>query len=893
MNDFTAIARNTKSVTAITVRTIAASGRSTVSPAIICTTFGMPITDPANPTSPTTAAACIACFRNRGLSASAPRSAIGNPTKAGMSAVTLTMPVPKYATTPRTMSPRPNPIDAFAIAGTLGSRDPGVDRESRSFCFGTRPAILRVRVGRRVSIQAIFRGVSRAALAIALFVPVATAQEVTPPSVRSLPPIELEESPGITELEAMIEIDVEGRARLVETDAPEEMREAIERALERAEFEPARRDGVAIPSRVRVQLEIVLPAVEEALEPEVEIGARESAHPEEEPVFGATASVRPVERSGLRLELDELREIPGAFGDPMRVVETLPGAIPVTNGLPDTFLRGAPPAGTSYSYDGIRLPGLFHLLGGPGYVHPTQIGPVVFHAGVAPARYGRRIGGVIAGEGPEEPERGEVHGEFEGRALDVNASIDIPLGDEPVLTIAGRYGYPALVVGAFVPEVSAAYWDYQLRFDAPLGDRDRLVLVVLGVYDALELTDPEEPDEPPEIVDIFFHRFEARYVRETDDWEYGFALGFGHDDSRVTEGELSASSIRFGPRVWLEWQNEHATRIAAGADFEATVGSLENFEGTGLPDPSIFGDRRFVDVESRAVTGAYFELGLEPVDELAIEAGVRADLWITGAHTEAAIEPRLQFELEVTRWFDIDGGFGLAHQPPVFHLLVPGLSQTALDAGLQRAIQSELGVGFNIPPGIRLEARGFFHAYDDLRLADIIYGELCAAGDRPPRTSAINYGAEVFAKYKLFDDRFFGWVSYTLSWVDAECEEGPSFSPPFDIRHVGNVVSVVEIADGFEVGVRVYAHSGRARSAQLDTGDTLFRDTLSPFFRLDAQVSYEWETSWGSIRISTEWYNVTLAKEATDLRCDAVTDTCEERYGPRLFYPNASMRITF
>ena len=74
--------------------------------------------------------------------------------------------------------------------------------------------------------------------------------------------------------------------------------------------------------------------------------------------------------------------------------------------------------------------------------------------------------GVIAGEGPEEPERGEVHGEAEIRALDVNASIDIPLGDEPVLTIAGRYGYPALVVGAFVPEVSAAYWDYQLRLDA-------------------------------------------------------------------------------------------------------------------------------------------------------------------------------------------------------------------------------------------------------------------------------------------------------------------------------------------------------------------------------------------------------------------------------------------
>jgi hypothetical protein len=722
----------------------------------------------------------------------------------------------------------------------------------------------------------------------------AAAQELTPPEVRSLPPIELEESPELSDVTALIEIDVEGRATLIETDAPEDIRDEITRTLERAEFEPARRDGVAIPSRVRVQFEIVLPAVEEPLEPEVEIDpTQQPTTSEEEPTFGATASVRPVERSGLRLELDELREIPGAFGDPMRVVDTLPGAVPVTNGLPDTFLRGAPPAGTSYSYDGIRLPGLFHLLGGPGYVHPTQIGPVVFHAGVAPARYGRRIGGVIAGEGPDEPERGEWHGEVEARALDVNASIDIPLGDEPVLTVAGRYGYPALVVGAFVPEVSAAYWDYQLRLDIPLDDHDRFVFVVLGVYDSLTLTDEDEPEEPPEIVDIFFHRVEARYVRETDDWQYGFALGFGHDDSRVTEVQVSAESLRFGPRVWLEWQNEHGTRIAAGADFEAQVGNIENFEGNGPPDRTIFGDRRYVETESRAVTGAYFELGLEPIDELLVELGVRTDLWLTGDHVEAAIEPRIQLELEATRWLDFSAGFGLAHQPPVFYLLVPGLSQTALDDGLQRAIQSEAGVGLNIPPGIRLEARGFLHAYDDIRLADIIYGELCEAIDHPPRTSALNYGAEIFAKYKLFDDRFYGWVSYTLGFVDAQCDDGTRLSPSFDIRHVGSLVTVVEPIEGFEIGIRVFAHSGRARSTRGDMPGEIFRQTLSPFFRLDAQISYEWDTSWGSIRLSTEWFNTTLAEEATDLRCDEATGECEERYGPRLFYPNASVRFTF
>src|SRR5207249_4000018 len=39
----------------------------------------------------------------------------------------------------------------------------------------------------------------------------------------------------------------------------------------------------------------------------------------------------------------EVRELPGAFGDPFRAIEALPGVTPIVSGLPYFYVRGAPP----------------------------------------------------------------------------------------------------------------------------------------------------------------------------------------------------------------------------------------------------------------------------------------------------------------------------------------------------------------------------------------------------------------------------------------------------------------------------------------------------------------------------------------------------------------------
>ena len=88
------------------------------------------------------------------------------------------------------------------------------------------------------------------------------------------------------------------------------------------------------------------------------------------------------------LSATDVREMPGAFGNPFRAIEALPGVVPVVSGLPFFYIRGAPPNDNAYYVDGIRVPLLFHVGIGEGVIHPALIDRVDFYPGAAPASYG-------------------------------------------------------------------------------------------------------------------------------------------------------------------------------------------------------------------------------------------------------------------------------------------------------------------------------------------------------------------------------------------------------------------------------------------------------------------------------------------------------------------------
>lgn len=742
-----------------------------------------------------------------------------------------------------------------------------------------------------------------------------------PPSALTLPEVRLdpgEEMPEGGVVNLVLAIEADGTGAVESCAGGDAMCARVSDAIARARFEPARRNGRAMASRIAMRFRIAPAEPEEAAAapPDTPGTNAEIDRVEPDLEYGATAAIERPPEGAVRLELEETRDLPGTFGDPFRAIEALPGVTPVLSGLPYFYVRGAPPSGTLYVYDDIQLPALFHLGLGPAVVHPRMVGPIRLYTGVPPARFGRFIGGVIEGEGPDPLEDDGVHGDFEARLIDVNAMVQFPVGDGQ-LAVAGRYGYPGLLLSIFSPEVDLAYWDYQLRFEHPLGDRDEIEVVALGSFDSLTtVQQPDDPGEEPEenSLGIHFHRLELRYIREVDSFEFGTALRFGWEESSLDD-EIGIVAATFGSRLWTHYDGEDV-ELRVGAELIGAAGDMTFQQQGGGPgsgeapqDPAR--NSVFASVAGRSLAALYGEIRVDASEAITVDGGVRTDVWTTGATVEAAIDPRLRGTFHVTDWMDLDLAIGVARQPAVFFIPLPGLTEVAIDRGLQTAAQIEAGVAIEPMENLEIETQFFAHRYWDLLFPDLfIEDEVCAelgAGcmevQPDPRVDGLSYGAELFVRRDP-EEKLSGFLSYTLAWAELDAIPGIEYTPSYDVRHILNAAARWEIFEGFTLGLRVHFRTGKMLGAwfiTLEDGEPglgRYEQRLPPFFRADASVAYGWDTSWGNLRVTLEWLNLTWAEEPTQLDCPEVmlgppTSECPVEYLPAIVVPNLALRGAF
>jgi hypothetical protein len=181
-------------------------------------------------------------------------------------------------------------------------------------------------------------------------------------------------------------IEAQGAVRSAEVETGEEPFSSVARAAALTwRFVPATRDDVPIVAKIRYQVGFT-----EVIE---ETRAAEPASGEGPEKRGAGAVARPeptytVDEDGV-IEVDvrelllppnvsslrraEVRELPGAFGDPFRAIEILPGVTPIVSGLPLFYGRGAPPGNVGYFLDGVRVPYVFHAAAGPSVLRPALV----------------------------------------------------------------------------------------------------------------------------------------------------------------------------------------------------------------------------------------------------------------------------------------------------------------------------------------------------------------------------------------------------------------------------------------------------------------------------------------------------------------------------------------
>jgi hypothetical protein len=766
------------------------------------------------------------------------------------------------------------------------------------------------------------------ALGFCAWVMSAGAQDLVAPRVKSLPGVEVPAGIDVPEsgvVQVLVRIDPDGQGVVEKCDAGRALCDVVIHAIAKAEFEPATRDGNPVPSQVRVDLRVREPPADAAREsaPADTVLEAESARVEKELVFSETAEVDARAQAPIKLELDGIRNIPGTFGEPFRTLELLPGTVPVANGQPYVYVRGAPPSGTQYIYDDIPIPLLFHSALGPATVHSGLIGGINLYSGAAPARYGRFTGGVMAATARRIP-NDQVHGEAEIRAIDVSGLLNVPMPKEGSMTFAGRYGFPNLVLGAVNVDAEVDYWDYQYRTGVAMSSNSRFEVVAFGGRDnsVFDGTDPMERLA----FDLQFHRVETRFLAKVKRWDLVGTMLYGYDFSDVEDASGSAVSNaganihRIGPRFWAIY-GAPKVQLRIGGDAAGLFGPARCTQG--IQNVSAPCDPSFAAQDRRVIGGAFVDSNVTPVQWLDLSLGLRVDVWNTSGHRDAAVSPRARATFHAHEVADVFVGWGLGSMAATFAIPLPGLGDVPLEPGLQRANQTEGGVRFFMPYDLTFETRGYVNLYRDLRFVDIFtdpqisddpgFGTV-PVGVLDDSADGKSYGLEVLLQ-RPFDVGFSTLVSYTLGFSDltgtALLLNGPSqsfdYTPSYDVRHVMNGVLAWQAKFGLIIAARVFARSGRVEGwLWLDEFGVVqqYVQRVPWFTRLDAQIAYEWAKPGRRMRIALEWINITRARDAQQIDSTQGPDECRLRYGApsepcaidftdAIWFPNLAFRAVF
>lgn len=246
----------------------------------------------------------------------------------------------------------------------------------------------------------------------------------------------------------------------VEGDEP--FRSAAEIAARTWRFEPAVRGTEAVAARIRFEVTFHEPPIESPTTP---AGSPPSAQSSGSPLVAPPPKPVEVTIFGERhppgvtsLTRAEVRQLPGAFGDPFRAIEALPGVTPIVSGIPFFYVRGAPPGNVGYFLDGIKVPYLYHVGLGPSVIHPGMVERVDLYAGGYPAQYGRFAGGIVAAETTDP--RPDLHGEGNVRLFDLGALTEGGFANgKGTALVAGRYSYTAALFSLIAKDITLNYRD--------------------------------------------------------------------------------------------------------------------------------------------------------------------------------------------------------------------------------------------------------------------------------------------------------------------------------------------------------------------------------------------------------------------------------------------------
>ncbi len=614
--------------------------------------------------------------------------------------------------------------------------------------------------------------------------------------------------------------------------------------------------------------------------------------------YETVVTAAPERAPAVPVRREELTHTPGAFGDPFRVMESLPGVVQAVWPMPIYAIRGANPGNTGFFIDGVRAPALFHFALGPSVIHPFFLDEMQFYPGGYPLEYGRYVSGIVTAR-TAAPATDRLHVSADVRLFDAGGIVAMPFDQgRGTVAMAGRYSYTGLVLSAFSSEYSLDYWDYQLRIEHRLGP-GRLTLFAFGSGDTLQQKHPDAVSVPsdiqPGLAQLMFHRVQLRWDGGVLGGRLAASALVGYDDSTVSNTQLfdlpvSSRMLMAAPRLGLGWRLGRWVELQIGGDAEAQRfwprsalaelgGGLGNYYQTDL-----FRNR------SALSAGGYVGLTIKAGDRLQVTPGLRYEGYFEQNTQAGAPSPRLTLRYRVARETWLKGHVGQFSQMPSLPVGVPGFEGFGLQSyGLQQSRQGSLGVetgvGERDGADLSLDTSIF---YQRLHVTD-----MRSSSSRDPQAydfleprEGESYGFEIMLRRPM-RHRLYGWLSYTLS-RSLRVVDGVIAPSDWDQRHVLNLVTGCRLPRGFTVSGRFHYNSGRPFALWDNGFKWVDYQRLPAFAQLDLRGEKRFIHDTWIWDAYVELVNVTMSREVFE---EGLQNGVVVQRGYRLILPSIGVHV--